>query len=98
MMIPQLCNLSMSGFSFAGTDLGGFGSDTTPEFLTRWIEAGLFSPLFRNHSALGTRRQEPWLFGRSTLAIYRKYLKLRYRFIPYLYDLFALRAKVPAGQ
>ena len=90
MMIPQLCNLSMSGFSFAGTDLGGFGSDTTPELLTRWIEAGLFSPLFRNHSALGTRRQEPWLFGESTLAIYRKYLKLRYRFIPYLYDLFAL--------
>lgn len=86
MMIPQLCNLGMSGFSFAGTDIGGFGADTTPELLTRWIEGALFSPLYRNHAALGTRSQEPWVFGEPTLSIYRKYLKLRYRFIPYLYD------------
>ncbi len=88
MMIAQLCNLGLSGFSFAGTDIGGFGSDTTPELLTRWIEGALFSPLFRNHSALGTRSQEPWSFGEPTLSIYRKYLKLRYRFIDYLYDQF----------
>ncbi len=88
MMIPQLCNLGMSGFSFAGTDIGGFGSDTNPELLTRWIEAALFSPLMRNHAAMGTRHQEPWTFGEPTLSIYRKYVKLRYRFIPYLYDLF----------
>lgn len=50
MMVPQLCNLGMSGFAFAGTDIGGFGADTTPELLTRWIEAAVFSPLFRNHS------------------------------------------------
>lgn len=93
MMIPQLCNLGLSGFSFAGTDIGGFGSDTTPELLTRWIEAAIFSPLLRNHAALGTRSQEPWVFGEPTLSIYRKYLKLRYRFIPYLYDLFANEAK-----
>lgn len=88
MMIPQLCNLGLSGFSFAGTDIGGFGADTTPELLTRWIEGALFSPLYRNHAALGTRSQEPWVFGETTLSIYRKYLKLRYRFIPYLYDEF----------
>lgn len=88
MMIPQLCNLGLSGFSFAGTDIGGFGADTTPELLTRWIEGALFSPLYRNHAALGTRSQEPWVFGEPTLSIYRKYLKLRYRFIPYLYDEF----------
>ena len=88
MMIPQLCNLGLSGFSFAGTDIGGFGSDTTPELLTRWIEGAVFSPLFRNHAALGTRSQEPWIFGEPTLSIYRKYLKLRYHLIDYLYDLF----------
>ncbi|WP_318764734.1 glycoside hydrolase family 31 protein [Lactiplantibacillus carotarum] len=93
MMIPQLCNLGLSGFSFAGTDIGGFGSDTTPELLTRWIEAAIFSPLLRNHAALGTRSQEPWVFGEPTLSIYRKYLQLRYRFVPYLYDLFANEAK-----
>lgn len=89
MMIPQLCNLGLSGFSFIGTDIGGFASDTNAELLTRWIEAAIFSPLLRNHAAMGTRRQEPWVFGEPTLSIYRKYLKLRYRFIPYLYDLFA---------
>ena len=88
MMVPQLCNLGMSGFAFAGTDIGGFGADTTPELLTRWIEAAAFSPLFRNHSCEGTRRQEPWQFGDEVVSVYRKYVKLRYRFLPYLYDLF----------
>lgn len=87
MMIPQLCNLGLSGFTFAGTDIGGFGADATAEMLTRWIEAALFSPLYRNHASMGTRAQEPWVFGEPTLSIYRKYLKLRYRFIPFLYDL-----------
>lgn len=88
MLIPQLCNLGMSGMPFVGTDIGGFGADTTPELMVRWIQAACFSPLMRNHSALGTRRQEPWQFGPEVLDIYRKYVKLRYRLIPYLYDLF----------
>ncbi len=87
MMIPQLCNLGLSGFSLCGTDIGGFGGDTTPELLTRWIEAAVFSPLFRNHSCSGTNRQEPWLYGEETLAIYRKYVRLRYELLPYIYDL-----------
>lgn len=93
MMIPQLCNLGMSGFSFAGTDIGGFGADCTAELLTRWIEAAVFSPLFRNHAAAGTRAQEPWAFGEPTLSIYRKYLKLRYHLISYLYDRFYYESK-----
>lgn len=88
MVIPQLCNLGMSGFAFAGTDIGGFGAHTNPELLTRWIEAAMFSPLFRNHSANGTRHQEPWCFGKETEDIYRKYVELRYQFLPYIYDLF----------
>ena len=88
MAIPQLINLGMSGMPFAGTDLGGFGSDTTEELLLRWVQVGCFSPLFRNHCALGSREQEPWQFGERALEIYRKYVKLRYRLIPYFYDLF----------
>lgn len=88
MMIPQLCNLGLSGMPFVGTDIGGFGADTTPELLARWIQAGCFSPFFRNHCALGCRRQEPWYFGEEVLQIYRKYVKLRYQWIPYYYDLF----------
>ncbi|MBD5154160.1 MAG: glycoside hydrolase family 31 protein [Oscillibacter sp.] len=88
MAIPQLCNLGLSGMPFAGTDLGGFGSDTTPELLTRWVQFACFSPFFRNHAALGTRPQEPWQFGPRVLEIYRKYVKLRYQWLPYFYDLF----------
>lgn len=91
--IPQLCNLEMSGFDFSGVDLGGFGADSHPQLLTRWIEGGIFSPLLRNHSSMGTRYQEPWAFGEPTLSIYRKYLHLRYHFIPYLYDLFAQESR-----
>lgn len=88
MAIPQLCNLGLSGMPFVGTDVGGFGADTTPELLARWVQVGCFSPLFRNHSAIGTRKQEPWQMGKEVLDVYRKYVKLRYRLIPYFYDLF----------
>ncbi|MCH5268612.1 MAG: DUF4968 domain-containing protein [Lachnospiraceae bacterium] len=87
MSIPQLLNLGMSGMPLIGTDIGGFGANTTPELLCRWIQASCFAPLFRNHSAKYTRRQEPWQFDETTLEIYRKYVDLRYRFIPYMYDL-----------
>jgi alpha-glucosidase len=87
MSIPQLLNLGMSGMPLVGTDIGGFGANTTPELLSRWIEASCFAPLFRNHSAKDTIRQEPWQFDEETLAINRKYIQLRYKYLPYLYDL-----------
>lgn len=87
MLIPQLCNLGMSGFTIAGTDIGGFGGDSNPELLVRWIEAAAFSTFFRNHCAKGQRLQEPWQFGDKVVDIYRKYVKLHYRFLPYIYDL-----------
>lgn len=88
MVIPQLCNLGMSGFTFCGTDIGGFGADCTPELLCRWIQAAMFSPLFRNHAAKGTKDQEPWRFSKEVADINRKYIELRYKFLPYIYDLF----------
>ena len=88
MVIPQLCNLGMSGFSFCGTDIGGFGADCTPELLCRWIQAAMFSPLFRNHAAKGTKDQEPWRFSKEVVDINRKYIELRYKLLPYIYDLF----------
>ncbi|SHH60403.1 glycoside hydrolase family 31 protein [Clostridium grantii] len=87
MAVPMLLNLGISGMAFVGTDVGGFISDCTPELLSRWVQIGCFSPLFRNHSAVVTRDQEPWSFDDTTSNIYRKYVKLRYKLIPYLYDL-----------
>lgn len=88
MAIPQLCNLGLSGMPFVGTDIGGFGADTTKELLCRWIELGSLSPFCRNHCSFGNREQEPWTFDEEATAIYRKFLKLRYALLPYLYDLF----------
>lgn len=87
MSIPMLMNLGLSGMSFCGTDVGGFGHDSTGELLSRWVQVGAFTPLFRNHSAMGTRDQEPWTFDTETEEINKKYIKLRYKLIPYLYDL-----------
>ncbi|TDO85908.1 alpha-glucosidase [Halanaerobium saccharolyticum] len=87
MALPMLMNMGLSGLSFSGTDIGGFGSDATAELLTRWYQASIFTPLFRNHSSIGSRDQEPWAFKQEVEEISKKYIKLRYKFIPYLYDL-----------
>lgn len=88
MAVPQLCNLGLSGMPYVGTDIGGFGADATKELMCRWIELGSLSPFCRNHCAISGREQEPWTFDEETLKIYRKYLRLRYGLLPYLYDLF----------
>ena len=85
--LEQICNLSLCGMAMCGSDIGGFGSDVTPELLVRFYQAAVFAPFFRNHSAVGTRRQEPWLFDEKTRDAVRKTVRLRYRFIPYIYDL-----------
>jgi alpha-glucosidase len=85
--LVQMMNLGLSGMYNTGSDVGGFGSDCTPELLVRWTQAGCLSPFFRNHYAQGTRRQEPWAFGEETMALVRKAIQLRYHLLPYLYDL-----------
>lgn len=88
MSIPMLMNLGLSGMSFCGTDVGGFGYDATSELLSRWVQVGAFTPLFRNHTTIYSRDQEPWAFDKKTEDIYRKYVKLRYKLLPYIYDTF----------
>ena len=85
--LPQVMTMNLCGFFMNGVDVGGFGNDTTKELLLRWLEADIFMPYLRNHSAVGTLHQEPYAFDEETYAIYKKFLKLRYEFIPYLYTL-----------
>lgn len=87
MAVPMLLNLGLSGITFCGTDVGGFSFDCNGELLARWMQLGAFTPLFRNHSNMFTRDQEPWAFGERVEEICRKYISLRYMFLPYLYDL-----------
>ncbi len=80
--------LSLSGFSFVGSDIGGFIDPPTAELYVRWIQLALFHPFFRTHSSGDHGDQEPWSFGEETLDIVRKFIKLRYRFLPYIYSTF----------
>ena len=86
--IPMLLNLGLSGLAFVGPDTGGFEGACTGELLTRWNQLSLFTPLFRNHSALGTRDQEPWAFGEPYTTFNRQFIEWRYRFLPAIYTAF----------
>ncbi|MCH1626149.1 glycoside hydrolase family 31 protein [Ferdinandcohnia quinoae] len=89
MSLPMVMNLGVSGIPFAGPDVGGFAHDSNGELLARWTQVGAFTPYFRNHSAIGFARQEPWSYGEKYEAIIKKYIQLRYKWLPQLYTLFA---------
>jgi len=55
------------------------------ELYIRWFQYGVFCPTFRTH---GTRKHnEVWSYGEDAEKILVKYLKLRYRLMPYIYSL-----------
>ncbi len=84
--VPQLLNLGLSGFAMAGADVGGFAASPQPELLTRWLEVAAFQPIDRDHTATGTRPQEPWENGTpEDVNLRRRYIEERYRLLPYLY-------------
>ena len=86
MNIQMMPALNMNGFLFSGADIGGFGGNTTEDLMMRWIAFGIFTPLFRNHSALGTRDQELYRFERKE--DFKNLIELRYALIPYIYSEF----------
>lgn len=46
----QCQRLSISGFSFVGTDIGGFFQYPDGELMVRWLQLGIFHPFYRVHS------------------------------------------------
>ncbi len=81
--IKQQPSLNMCGFLYSGSDIGGFGANTTEDLLLRWLEFGIFTPLMRNHAALGTRDQEAYRFDQKKMA---NIIGLRYFLLPYIYS------------
>ena len=82
--MKQMVGLNMCGFLFVGSDIGGFGSNVTEDLALRFTQWGMFTPLMRNHSAAGTRRQEAYAFERTE--DFKNMIRLRYFFLPYLYS------------
>ncbi|QEN06364.1 DUF5110 domain-containing protein [Thiospirochaeta perfilievii] len=91
--IKMMPSLNMVGFLYSGADVGGFGCNSNSELVTRWTQFGIFTPLLRNHAALGTRLQEPFSFDSETTDILRNTLNFRYALIPYIYSEFMKSSK-----
>jgi alpha-glucosidase len=84
--IKMMPSLNMCGFLYSGADTGGFNGDANAELVTRWTQFSIFTPLFRNHSAMGTRNQEPFAFDEESKEIMKRAIELRYAIIPYIYS------------
>lgn len=84
----QAQRMAMSGFSFAGSDIGGFAEQPDGELFARWIQLGVFHPFCRTHSSGDHGEQEPWMFGDEITGIVKKFIELRYQLLPYLYTSF----------
>lgn len=82
-------NLSATnmGVSWWSHDIGGFHKGTEDnELYTRFVQLGVFSPIFKFGSSGGKYyKREPWLWEVKTFGIVKDYLNLRHRLIPYLY-------------
>lgn len=76
-------SIAMCGHSFWSHDIGGFNGQPTPDLYIRWSQFGLFSPLSRLH---GTTTRMPWDYGEEALRVFREFVKLRYRLLPYIYS------------
>lgn len=84
----QAQRMAMSGFSFVGSDIGGFAEQPQGELFARWIQLGVFHVFCRVHSSGDHGDQEPWMFGDDITDIVRKFIELRYQLLPYLYTAF----------
>ena len=99
--VPAGLSFSLTGNPNFNTDIGGFfcnayntlGPASAPrnpqyqELYVRWMQYGLFCPVFRSHGADAPR--EIWQFGKKGEPVYdaiEKQIRLRYRLLPYLYS------------
>ena len=99
--VPAGLSFTLTGNPNFNTDIGGFfcnsynthGAGSAPqnpqfqELYVRWMQYGLFCPVFRSHGADAPR--EIWQFGKKGDPVYdaiEKQIRLRYRLIPYLYS------------
>ena len=94
--IPAACNLSVCGIPYWNSDIGGFftggyggvGDPNWRRLYMRWMQFGTFTPMMRFHGTNTPR--EIWQFGSAGDGTgdydqILKYVRIRYRLLPYLY-------------
>ncbi|KAJ5320056.1 hypothetical protein PENANT_c025G07896 [Penicillium antarcticum] len=75
------------GYGWWSHDIGGhmFGG-RDDELVTRWVQLGVFSPIFRLHSSDSKwNSKEPWLYRQEYEKVMSNFMKLRHRLVPFLY-------------
>ncbi|WP_338598896.1 glycoside hydrolase family 31 protein [Sulfolobus tengchongensis] len=88
--IPAGLNFSVSGIPYWTTDIGGFfsgnpESKSYAEIFVRWFQWGSFCPIFRVHGTIFPK--EPWRFPKEYQDVIVKFIRFRYRLLPYIYSL-----------
>jgi len=85
---PEIAlQMSLQGMAYMHSDLGGFAGDyDDAELYIRWLQYGVFQPIFRPH-AQEEVPSEPVLKDAETLRITKNAINLRYALLPYNYNL-----------
>lgn len=85
--VTLMLNSGLSGLGYMSSDIGGFAVDPAhpydPELYVRWIQMGAFTPMLRTHAQ---NKPEPYHYP-SEEKIIKKFIKERYRWLPYNYTL-----------
>ncbi len=83
---PEIAlQMGMQGLAYIHSDLGGFAwPNEDPELYTRWMQYGVFQPVYRPH-AQDDVPSEPVFWDEETLRLTREAIELRYRLMPYIY-------------
>jgi alpha-D-xyloside xylohydrolase len=86
--ISRGLSLSVSGYPFYGSDIGGFRGFPTTEVLLRWAEYASLGTIMQLGG--GGDSHDPWdttLFDADAAAIYQQYAQLHMQLVPYLWTL-----------
>lgn len=77
----------LQGLGYMHSDLGGFaGANDDPELYVRWLQYGVFQPVFRPHAQQEVA-SEAIFKDPTTKALAKSAIEWRYRLLPYNYTL-----------
>ena len=79
--------MGLQGLAYMHSDLGGFaGPNLDDELYTRWLQYGVFQPIYRPH-AQEEVPSEPVFRTQKVKDLAKKSIELRYQMLPYNYNL-----------
>ncbi len=87
---PQMeitMQMGLQGIAYMHSDLGGFGGpNDDPELYVRWLQYGVFQPVFRPHGQEEVP-SEAIFKDEKTKQLAKEAIELRYQMLPYNYSL-----------